>query len=170
MFEDINKINPLCPSQQRWTFKTILPFFLSPDATVCDYLVIGWRFHLVQGTECQDGQGGCKQEHHTGESPAEGMGASNREPAFISPLPFSFCLKHTQWQRLIQRESTCFLWIRPPWEPCTPKKDLPYLQRQKEESQKVLQWYDQTIWKCLGALHIKHLHYLPNVLDMLCSF
>lgn len=116
MFEDINnitKITPLCPSQQRWTFKTILPFFLSPDATVCDYLVIGWRLHLVQGTECQDGQGGRKQEHHTGESPAEGMGASNREPVFISPLPFSFCLKHTQWQRLTQRESTCFLWIRP---------------------------------------------------------
>lgn len=74
MFEDINninKINHLFSSQQRLTFKTILPFVLSPDATVCDYLVIGWRIHLVQGTECQDGQGGRKQEHHTKESPAE---------------------------------------------------------------------------------------------------
>lgn len=86
---------------------------------------------------------------------------------YITP-PLLF-LSQTMSEINTGRESTCFLWIRPLRENPVRLRRTFHIYRDRKKRVRG-SYKSMAIWKCLVALHIKYLYYMPNVLDMLCSF
>lgn len=132
---------------------------------MCDYLVIGWRIHLVQGGECQDGEGGRKQKYHTGESPADQThskknrrNGSEQQGTSLYITPPLLFLSQTMTEINTERESTCFLWIRPLHENLVRLRRTFHIYRDRKKRVRG-PYNSMAIWKCLVALHIKYQHF-----------